>query len=170
MSQLKSPYLKGTLIIGVLVMHFTITYFYTAPAPLNVPELEEASGNYMKPFFHQHWNLFAPEPPALNVVVSVSLDQGSTWNNLSEEILNNHYTWRITHHGRMALAFGNAALYAADEWQIAVTIDDANEITKSRNFLKETCLKYLQLPSNTNILVKMEIESIKTKVQNEVIY
>jgi len=107
LSQLKSPYLKGTLIIGVLVMHFTITYFYTAPAPLNVPELEEASGNYMKPFFHQHWNLFAPEPPALNVVVSVSLDQGSTWNNLSEEILNNHYTWRITHHGRMALAFGN---------------------------------------------------------------
>lgn len=170
MSLTKSTYLKGTVIIILLFSHFTISYFYTAPEQLNNAELKLASGNYMKPYFHQHWNLFAPEPPLNNVTVSVSLDHGATWKNLSEEILDQHYAWRVSHHGRIALAFGNSALFAADEWKIASTGDNQIEETKARDFLKVVCRKYLKLEESIDLQVKMEIEPIKRNTLIEVIY
>jgi hypothetical protein len=170
LSLTKSTYLKGTVIIILLFGHFTISYFYTAPDKLNNAELELASGNYMKPYFHQHWNLFAPEPPLNNVKVSASVDGGVTWRNLSEEILEQHYTWRISHHGRIALAFGNAALYAAYEWEMASTSDSQVEETKSRDFLKVVCRKYIGVEENAPIEVKMEIKPIKRNQLIEVVY
>lgn len=166
----KYPYLKGGVIIAFLVIHFSISYFYTAPEEINSYELELASGNYMKPFFHQHWDLFAPEPPDINVTVEVSQDKGTTWRNLSEEILNEHYTYRVSPHGRIALAFGNSALYAADEWRMATTTNSTPEPRKSRKFLKSLCRKYLKLSEEDQFQVRITINSLDSEIVNQDVF
>lgn len=145
--------------IGLLIVHFTFSYFYTAPAPLNSQELESQSGNYMKPFFHQHWDLFAPEPPSENVTILISMD-GVKWRDISAEIIQPHYAYRITHHGRLAIALGNAGLFASHEYKLSQLTDEVPELHESRDFLKELCRQYLHLDSKDDFEVKMIVEPI----------
>ncbi len=126
----------------MLIIHFGWTYFYTAPPEFNCEKLQHVSNHYMQPFFHQNWALFAPDPPDRNITVEVRVDSSSTWRNITRELLNDHNKWRVTYHGRIAMAFGNAALYATSD-------------PGQSDLLRQHCRNYLRLDDEQSIQIKL---------------
>jgi hypothetical protein len=68
----------------VLVMHFTLTLVYSIPDVKFPESLKQASNNYMVPWFHQGWKLFAPDVPNYQVFLRYKVPKEGKWGSWQE--------------------------------------------------------------------------------------
>lgn len=167
MKDVRFPYLKGLTIICLLIFHFACTYFYTAPDAFNSIKLEIISARYINPFFHQYWALFAPGLPEYNAVIEVSVAEGD-WRNISQEVLREHYSFRITENGRLALVFSGMARWAA--WECSVGNVDLNDPKKYQGILKDICRNYLRLENTDELRIRLTIFDLYSEKDGEFIF
>lgn len=67
----------GSLVILLVATHVGLALAYTLPRGMVPERAYHWSVRYMRPLFHQQWNLFAPDPPACECRVQVALRDGS---------------------------------------------------------------------------------------------
>ncbi|MBT6029084.1 MAG: hypothetical protein HOH13_02165 [Crocinitomicaceae bacterium] len=167
MKEVHFPYVKGLIMICLLTFHFTCTYFYTAPDTFNSVKMEIISARYINPFFHQYWALFAPNLPDYNVVIEVSEKEG-VWRNISHEILENHYSYRITEKGRLALAFTGIARWAT--WECAVGRVNEKDPEKYQHILKDLCRGYLRMNPTDDLRIRLTKYDLYSAKEGEFIF
>ncbi|WP_205857671.1 DUF5819 family protein, partial [Phytoactinopolyspora endophytica] len=49
-------------LVGLLSMHFAFTFLWNAPSNAIKDAVGDEMRGYMRPYFHQNWSLFAPNP------------------------------------------------------------------------------------------------------------
>lgn len=64
---------------GFIIVHFTMTLVYTLPDVFPLFILKGASNTYMRPLFHQGWELFAPNVPQQQFELEYRFDEGTGW-------------------------------------------------------------------------------------------
>ena len=72
------------LVVAIIAIHVTLVLCYTLPISWVPDRLQAWSQHYVRPWFHQRWNLFAPDPSECDRVLEVGLPDGS-WRPLIPE-------------------------------------------------------------------------------------
>ncbi len=72
------------LVSVIVTMHLTVVLAYTLPVGWVPERLHAWSQHYVRPWFHQRWNLFAPDPSPCDRELEVGLPDG-TWRPLIPE-------------------------------------------------------------------------------------
>lgn len=72
------------LVIMIVAGHLTFVLAYTLPTRWVPDRLHGWSQHYVRPLFHQRWNLFAPDPAACELRLEVGLPD-RTWRPLLPE-------------------------------------------------------------------------------------
>ena len=90
--------------ILVFAVHFLLTGVYLSPPDWELGKLRSASRLYIGPFFHQNFQVFAPEPPLARqrFLYRVQFDSGdwSSWVDPGLPILERHHGNRFAAHGK----------------------------------------------------------------------
>lgn len=63
-----------TIGIGLVLLHTALVLAYTLPKQLVPQRIQGVSVAYVRPLFHQSWQLFAPDPPMCSCEVEVILN------------------------------------------------------------------------------------------------
>ncbi|MAR65998.1 MAG: hypothetical protein CL833_01980 [Crocinitomicaceae bacterium] len=165
MGQKNKSYVKGLLIVTFLLFHFSMTYFYVAPEEFNSVVLKNVSGNYMKPFFHQGWSLFAPELPEYNVSIAYRQSQDRQWIELSDYYKNKHYSLRVSHHGRIIRAICNVTRKAV--WEMSQNDPSAHGY---QDALKNMTKSMTGMGEDEFIELRITMNSIITGDEKQVVF
>ncbi len=76
--------LPRLLLLVLLGMHLVLLAAYTGPARWVPPVLRAWSMAYVRPLFHQGWDLFAPDPPRCSCTLHAKVGDGP-WRALGAE-------------------------------------------------------------------------------------
>lgn len=71
--------LTAVVFTGFLLVHFTLTLVYTLPDVYPLFVLKGTANVYMRPLFHQGWELFAPNVPQQQFALEYRFADGSEW-------------------------------------------------------------------------------------------
>ncbi len=95
----------GWLAFLFVIIHFVFILISIFPKSFTTPNLHFISNQYVQPFFVQRWAMFAPCPTFENRIKLKFYFQNdsSNWIDPSEELLNIHQKFRLTHHGNLAV-------------------------------------------------------------------
>lgn len=77
------PGTRGPVIAAILFAHFGLLACYTLPRGWVPERLRFWSITYVRPQFHQGWDLFAPDPPRCSCELEVGLP-GNDWRPISD--------------------------------------------------------------------------------------
>lgn len=83
-----SPRTARLVVVTVVAVHIGLVLAYSLPQAIVPDRLFFWSQRYVRPLFHQQWNLFAPDPPTCECTVQVGLPDGS-WRPLVSD--DDHY-------------------------------------------------------------------------------
>ncbi len=72
-----SPRIARCIVIVTVVTHLGFVLAYSLPRAIVPERLFFWSQRYVRPLFHQQWNLFAPDPPTCECALQVGLPDGS---------------------------------------------------------------------------------------------
>ncbi|HPF92059.1 MAG TPA: DUF5819 family protein [Flavobacteriales bacterium] len=78
------PRLLRSVVVLLVATHLMLVLCYTLPREWVPDRLQAWSQHYVRPWFHQRWNLFAPDPSECDRVLEVGLPDGS-WRPLIPE-------------------------------------------------------------------------------------
>lgn len=109
-------------VVGMLIFanHFVCTLAYSLPAD-RVPEgMRQWSNNYMVPFFHQGWRLFAPDVPQSYYGLNYRFKSADGWS--SFEPCNDLH--RLTSHIRVRSVSQKLLMYMGRGMQKGLYLDD----------------------------------------------
>lgn len=65
------------VVVSLVAVHLVLLLAYTMPRTWVPQRLQFLATRYVRPLFHQQWNLFAPDPPMCATAVEVGLPDGS---------------------------------------------------------------------------------------------
>jgi hypothetical protein len=95
----------------VLALHVLLLCMYVNPLPGSKGRFYFQAYNYVYPFFHQNWNLFAPAPDCNYSLLAMYEDQGPKVLDVFGEIVQKHQANRLAGHEPLVLAFSNSIHY-----------------------------------------------------------
>ena len=87
-----------------------MSFFYTAPVRFTGEATKNISALYIKPYFMQNWQLFAPQVPKDNYEYKILLDN-KTNIELIKEYSRKHHATKIWHYGKTILGLYNWGIY-----------------------------------------------------------
>ncbi len=73
-----SPRGARALLVSIVALHLTLVLAYTLPRALVPDRMFHWSQHYVRPLFHQRWNMFAPDPSICDHGLEVGMPDG-TW-------------------------------------------------------------------------------------------
>ncbi|MCH2197496.1 MAG: DUF5819 family protein [Flavobacteriales bacterium] len=114
-----SPWLVFSALAGTAfaLFHFVNTLVYSIPE-LKVPgTAKEVSNQYMTPFFHQGWKLFAPDVPAVQYSLEYRFPEEGKWNGWT----NAEDLPGISSHPRVEYIIQKMELYLANDMRSNLT-------------------------------------------------
>lgn len=82
------PRTTHILVVAIVAGHIGLVLAYSLPRAMVPDRLFFWSQRYVRPLFHQQWNLFAPDPPACECTLQVGLPDDS-WRPLVSD--DDHY-------------------------------------------------------------------------------
>jgi len=66
------------LLVSIVTLHLALVLAYTLPRALVPGRMFHWSQHYVRPLFHQRWNMFAPDPSTCDRRLEVGMPDG-TW-------------------------------------------------------------------------------------------
>ena len=61
------------IVVGLVALHTVLLLGYTLPSQFVPERWNDLSLYYVRPLFHQQWQLFAPDPPLCSCAIEVIL-------------------------------------------------------------------------------------------------
>ena len=69
-----SPYAQRCTVITLVAVHMLLIAAYTMPERFVPDRMLNVSRVLVRPFFHQEWHLFSPDPPICSCELDVAVD------------------------------------------------------------------------------------------------
>lgn len=133
-----------------------LVIFYALPFKSN-NKLTFFSQVYVRPFFHQNWNLFAPAPQSNYRLLAVYNDGKINKRDVFTEILSKHQTNRLAGYGPLLLAFSNGIHYFENNTPLRNSINGPVKNDPYFSMLEHSVKNYLL---NTRKTITEEVKII----------